>query len=61
MRRDLFETFVQMVTGFILNGLLTMWLLGVNVIEAIGLSAIFFVASFVRQLGVRLIFRRFEG
>ena len=60
MRRDLFETFVQMVTGFMLNGLLTMWLLGVNVIEAIGLSAIFFVASFVRQLGVRLIFRRFE-
>lgn len=61
MKRDLFETFVQMVTGFMLNGLLTMWLLGVNVVEAIGLSAIFFVASFIRQFAVRLIFRRIEG
>ena len=61
MKRDLLETFVQMVTGFMLNGLLTMWLLGVNVVEAIGLSAIFFVASFIRQFAVRLIFRRIEG
>tara|TARA_R110000765_G_scaffold52906_1_gene106256 strand:- start:215 stop:400 length:186 start_codon:yes stop_codon:yes gene_type:complete len=61
VKRDLFETFVQMVTGFMLNGLLTMWLLGVNVVEAIGLSAIFFVASFIRQFAVRLIFRRIEG
>lgn len=60
MKRDLLETFVQMVTGFALNGLLTMALLGVNVIEAAGLSAIFFVASFIRQLGIRIIFRRFD-
>lgn len=56
---DVYETFTHMVLGMIVNGYITYLIFGTTLIEAIGVTAIFFVASFLRTLATRVAFRKY--
>ena len=59
MKQDFFETMVHMTTGMLINGYITFLIFGTTVIEAIGVTAIFFCASTVRVFAVRSGFRKY--
>jgi O-antigen/teichoic acid export membrane protein len=57
---DSLEVTISMVSGSIINWLLTMAIFGVSVEFAIGTTAIFFCVSYARSYVIRRIFRRIE-
>ena len=59
-KRDNAEVLTSMVSGAVINWLLTLAIFGVSVEFAIGTTAIFFVCSYVRSYVIRRIFRSYE-
>jgi hypothetical protein len=60
-RRDLAEVSINMIAGAVLNCVITYFLFEVTVGFALWSTLIFFVASWVRSYGFRLLFRHIEN
>ena len=59
--RDNVEVSTNMISGAVINYLLTLLLFGVSAEFALGTTAVFFIASYARSIIVRRLFRRGEG
>lgn len=60
-KRDLTEVSINMIAGAVLNCVITYFLFEVTVEFALWSTLIFFVASWVRSYGFRLLFRHIEN
>lgn len=58
--RDNIEVSTNMISGAVINYFLTLLLFGVSVEFALGTTVLFFIASYVRSIIVRRLFRKGE-
>lgn len=60
LKRDNLEITISMISGAVINYLLTLYLFGVSAEYAIGTSVVFFTCSYLRSIIIRRIFRKGE-
>ena len=53
-----YETNCHLLTGLVINGALTWYMFGVTPLEAVGYTAVFFCASWVRHFALSTYFRK---
>lgn len=58
--KDHVETLTNMLSGMLINYVLTLMLFGVSTGKALGTTCIFFICSYIRSYCVRRYFRKLE-